>query len=67
MNSTKFDAIPGYNTQPTIPIFQNVVKDIGCAIIGQTANLAPADKKLYSIRDTVGAVESIHIITSSIL
>ena len=63
----KFDAIPGYNTQPSIDIFQKVVKDIGCAIIGQTANLAPADKKLYSIRDTVGAVESIPLITSSIL
>jgi len=63
----KFDSIPGYNTQPTVEIFQKVVKDVGCAIIGQTSNLAPADKKLYSIRDTVGAIESIPLITSSIL
>lgn len=63
----KFDAVPGYNTQPSIDIFRKVVKNIGCAIIGQTSNLAPADKKLYSIRDTVGAVESIPLITSSIL
>ena len=63
----KFDAIPGYNTSPSIDIFRKVVKEVGCAIIGQTSNLAPADKKLYSIRDTVGAVESIPLITSSIL
>ena len=63
----KFDSIPGYNTQPSIEKFQKVVKDVGCAIIGQTSNLAPADKKLYSIRDAVGTVESIPLITSSIL
>ena len=49
----KFDSIPGYNTQPNIDIFYKVVKEVGCAIIGQTSNLAPADKKLYSIRDIV--------------
>jgi len=63
----KFDAIPGYNTSPSIEIFRKVVKEVGCAIIGQTSNLAPADRKLYSIRDAVGAVESIPLITSSIL
>ena len=63
----KFDSIPGYNTQPSIDTFRKVVKNVGCAIIGQTSNLAPADKKLYSIRDIVGAVESIPLITSSIL
>jgi len=63
----KFDSIPGYNTNPSIDTFQKVVKDVGCAIIGQTSNLAPADKKLYSIRDTVGTVESLPLITSSIL
>ena len=63
----KFDAIPGYNTQPTIEIFKKVVKEVGCAIIGQTPNLAPADKKLYSIRDIVGTVESIPLIASSIM
>ena len=63
----KFDAIPGYNTQPTIETFKKVVKEVGCAIIGQTPNLAPADKKLYSIRDIVGTVESIPLIASSIM
>lgn len=63
----KFDSIPGYNTQPDIETFKKVVRDIGCAIIGQTSNLAPADKKLYSIRDVVGTVESLPLITSSIL
>jgi len=63
----KFDSIPGYNTQPNIEKFYEVVKEVGCAIIGQTSNLAPADKKLYSIRDIVGTVESIPLITSSIL
>ena len=63
----KFDSIPGYNTKPDIDIFRKVVKDVGCAIIGQTSNLAPADKKLYSIRDIVGTVESLPLITSSIL
>ena len=58
----KFDAIPGYNTQPSVDIFRKVVKDVGCAIIGQTSNLAPADKKLYSIRDAVGTVESIPLL-----
>ena len=55
----KFDSIPGYNTQPDLDTFKKVVKDVGCAIIGQTENLAPADKKLYSIRDIVGTVESL--------
>ena len=63
----KFDSIPGYNTQPSVDTFCDVVKNVGCAIIGQTSNLAPADKKLYSIRDIVGTVESIPLITSSIL
>ncbi len=63
----KFDSIPGYNTQPDLETFKKVVKEVGCAIIGQTDNLAPADKKLYSIRDIVGTVESLPLITSSIL
>ena len=63
----KFDSIPGYNTQPDLEKFKKIVKEVGCAIIGQTSNLAPADKKLYSIRDVVGTVESLPLITSSIL
>ena len=63
----KFDSIPGYNTQPSVSKFQKTVKEVGCAIIGQTPDLAPADKRLYAIRDVVGTVESIPLITSSIL
>jgi thymidine phosphorylase len=63
----KFDAIPGYQTSPDNALFRNVVKSVGCAIIGQTADLAPADKTLYSIRDVTGTVESIPLITASIL
>ncbi len=63
----KFDAIPGYRTSPDNDLFRKVVKQAGCAIIGQTADLAPADKTLYAIRDVTGTVESISLITASIL
>ncbi len=63
----KFDAIPGYQTSPDNALFRKVVKQAGCAIIGQTADLAPADKTLYAIRDVTGTVESISLITASIL
>jgi thymidine phosphorylase len=63
----KLDSIPGYQTQPGLDLFRKVVKGAGCAIIGQTADLAPADKRLYGIRDVTGTVESIPLITTSIV
>lgn len=63
----KFDAIPGYQTAPDLETFRRVVKDAGCAIIGQTADLAPADRRFYAIRDVTATVESISLITASIL
>ena len=63
----KLDSIPGYNVAPSPEVFRRVVAEIGCAVIGQTADLAPADKRLYAIRDVTGTVESIDLITASIL
>ncbi len=63
----KFDAIKGYQTKPDNELFIKTVKEVGCAIIGQTADLAPADKILYSIRDVTATVENISLITASIL
>jgi len=63
----KFDAIPGYATQPSAAAFARVVAEVGCAIIGQTADIAPADRRLYAIRDVTATVESVDLITASIL
>ncbi len=63
----KFDAIPGYQTEPDSVLFRKVVKEVGVAIIGQTGDLVPADKRFYSIRDNTATVESISLITASIL
>ena len=63
----KLDAIPGYNTTPDNALFRKTVRDCGVAIIGQTGNLAPADKRFYATRDITATVESIPLITASIL
>jgi len=63
----KFDAIPGYVTTPDNALFRKVVQEVGVAIIGQTASLAPSDKRFYSIRDVTATVESVAMITGSIL
>lgn len=63
----KFDSIPGYQTSPDNALFRKVVKGIGVAIIGQTPDLAPADKRFYATRDVTATVESIPLITASIL
>jgi thymidine phosphorylase len=63
----KLDSIPGYRTQPGLDLFRVVTREAGCCIIGQTADLAPADRRLYGIRDVTATVESIPLITASIL
>lgn len=63
----KLDSIPGYRTQPDLDTFRASVLDAGCAIVGQTHDLAPADRRLYAIRDVTATVESIPLITASIL
>jgi thymidine phosphorylase len=63
----KLESIVGFNVQPSISEFKRIVKEVGVAIISQTDNLAPADKRLYSIRDVTATVESIPLITASIL
>ena len=63
----KLDSIPGYASQPDLDLFKRVVRQAGCAIIGQTADLAPADRRLYAIRDVTATVELVALITASIL
>ncbi|PMS36806.1 thymidine phosphorylase [Trinickia symbiotica] len=63
----KLQSIPGYNITPDTQTFQRIVREIGVAIIGQTLQLAPADQRIYSVRDVTATVESISLITASIL
>ena len=63
----KLEAIPGYDVTPSIERLQRIVRDVGCAIVGQTGDLAPADARLYATRDVTATVESMALITSSIL
>ncbi|MDX2299410.1 MAG: thymidine phosphorylase [Xanthomonadaceae bacterium] len=63
----KLESIPGYQVAPDPQTLREVVRDVGVAIIGQTAQLAPADKRVYAVRDVTATVESIAMITGSIL
>ncbi len=63
----KLDTIPGYVSTPDLDRLRSVVADVGCAIVGQTAELAPADRRLYATRDATGTVESLPLIVASIL
>jgi thymidine phosphorylase len=63
----KLEAIPGVRTTLTEDQFRHIVSDVGCAIVSASADIAPADKRLYAIRDVTGTVESLDLITASIL
>ena len=63
----KLESIPGYKTDITIEKFKKNVHNIGISMIGQTRNLAPADKKIYALRDTISCVDNIPLIASSIM
>ena len=63
----KLESIPGYDILPSAERFRDIVGDIGCAIIGQTGEIAPADRRLYAIRDVTATVDSVPLITASIL
>ena len=63
----KLEAIPGFNVNLPVPRFRDVLNACGCAMIGQTAEIAPADRKLYALRDVTGTVESPYLICASIM
>ena len=63
----KLESLPGFVTRPDLATFQRIVREVGCAIVGQTDDLAPADRRLYAIRDVTATVESRPLIVASIL
>jgi pyrimidine-nucleoside phosphorylase len=63
----KLEAIPGFNTNLTLPQYKSVIKKCGAVLIGQTKDIAPADKLIYALRDVTSTVESIPLITASIM
>ncbi len=63
----KLEAIPGFNVNLSVGEFRRVLETCGCAMIGQTAEIAPADRKLYALRDVTGTVESPYLICASIM
>jgi len=60
----KLDAIPGYQSEVDVETMRRITRDVGCAIVGAAGPIAPADKRLYAIRDVTGTVESIDLITA---
>lgn len=63
----KLESIPGYRIEVEQAKLHRIIKDIGCAIVGPTGNLAPADKRIYAVRDVTATVDSLPMITASIL
>jgi len=63
----KLEAIPGFNVNLAVSDFRRVLETCGCAMIGQTSEIAPADRKLYALRDVTGTVESPYLICASIM
>ena len=63
----KLEAIPGYQTRPDLPTLRRAIAEAGCAIVGQSERVAPADRRLYAARDVTATVESLPLITASIL
>ncbi len=63
----KLEAIPGYRVDQPVEALRRITRDVGCAIVGASADIAPADRRLYAVRDVTGTVESVDLITASIL
>ncbi|RMF08178.1 MAG: thymidine phosphorylase, partial [Candidatus Neomarinimicrobiota bacterium] len=63
----KLESIPGFSVDQSLPRFRELVEEVGIGMIGQTAHICPADKKLYALRDVTGTVESIPLIGASIM